>query len=287
MVDCMFNWFMKDLKDITSNPEKIIKINITNGEYCCRVLGNGGKNVIAFHGFGQDGSAFLPVAIKNPSFTIYSFDLPFHGETIIHNPSLCLGPQEVIEILQKLIAFMEIDRFSLIGFSIGSKLIYPVLEHFYSTIENVWLLAPDGISENYWYRIATGSRLMRYLFQGLLNNYQILKRLGNGILSINLIDRETLSFALKSINTQEKRARVFQIWTYLRKVKLFPGKTTIMLNKTKINFYFVIGERDTIIPQSKIEPLAQKMSSSKIIVLACGHHRIIEFFANWSCKYYE
>ena len=80
----MFNWFMKDLKDITSNPEKIIKINITNGEYCCRVLGNGGKNVIAFHGFGQDGSAFLPVAIKNPSFTIYSFDLPFSWRD--HNP---------------------------------------------------------------------------------------------------------------------------------------------------------------------------------------------------------
>jgi len=275
------------LKDIHSNPDKIIKISITNAEYSCRVLGNGEKNVIAFHGFGQVGNAFLPVSNKNPYFTIYSFDLPFHGRTIVYDPSRCFPPSESIELIQKLIDLKKIDQFSLLGFSIGSKLIYPVLDRFHANIENVWLLAPDGIKINFWYQIAIGSRLTRFFFQRLLNNYQLLKRIGKGMLSINIIDRETLSFSLKSINTPEKRVQVFQIWTYIRRIELISEKAIINLNQSKVNFYFVMGKRDKIIPRSKIELFAKKISNSKIIILACGHQGIIKLFADWSCRNYK
>ena len=95
------------MKDFHLRQKKDIKIIITNAEFNCKVLGNGAKNIIAFHGFGQDGNSFLPIVSKNPEYTIYSIDLPFHGETIIHNSSLCLRHLEVIELVQKLISSLE------------------------------------------------------------------------------------------------------------------------------------------------------------------------------------
>ena len=261
---------------------KDIKITITNAEFNCKVLGNGAKNIIAFHGFGQDGKSFLPIVSKNPEYTIYAIELPFHGETIIHNPSISIARLEVIELIQKLINLLSIERFSLIGFSIGAKLLFPVIEKFYSRIENVWLLAPDGIKPNFWYRMATGTHLMRQLFRFFLNNYQIIKRLGYGLQFMHFVDKGTLSFILKSTNSQEKREQVYFIWTFLRKLKLNLVKVSKILNESTISIFFVLGESDKIISKSNIKPLAQKTHSSKTVSLSCGHQNIIEYFAEWS-----
>ena len=194
---------------------KDIKIIITNAEFNCKVLGHGVKNIIAFHGFGQDGNSFLPLVSKNPEYTIYSIELPFHGETIIHNPSISIAHWDVIELVEKLINLLSKEKFSLIGFSIGAKLLFPVIEKFYSRIENVWLLAPDGITPNFWYRMATGTHLMRQLFRFCLNYYQIIKRLGYGLQFMHLVDEGTLSFILKSTNSRENREQVYNIWIFL------------------------------------------------------------------------
>lgn len=263
---------------------KSFKINITNAEFNCRVLGNGEINLIAFHGFGQDGNAFSPVAIQNPKYTIYSFDLPFHGETIIRNPSLSFRSHEVIELIQKLIDQFAIDRFSLMGFSIGAKFLFPILEAFHLQIEKVWLLAPDGIKLNFWYRAATGTRLMRYLFRTALHNYKFLNGLGNLTLSLKIMDKSTILFAMKSINTSEKREQVYYIWTYLRKLKLNSVAVSNKLNETNAPIYFMLGEHDKIIPLSMIEPLFKKLNNSKAVTLACGHQRLIENFTEWKSK---
>lgn len=247
-------------------------------------MGNGEINVIAFHGFGQDGFAFLPVAIQNPKYTIYSFDLPFHGDTIIRNPSHSLRRKEVIELIQKLIDHASIERFSLMGYSIGAKLLFPILEVFHLQIEKVWLLAPDGIKLNFWYRAATGTRLMRQLFRTALQNYKVLKVFGNLTPSINVMDKSTILFAMKSIDTKEKREQVYYIWTYLRKLKLNSLAVANKLNETKTLIYFILGERDRMIPESIIEPFSKILHSHQVITLVCGHQKLIGNFAEWNAS---
>ena len=269
-------------KNFHLKQQKDIKIAITNAEFNCKVLGDGAKSIIAFHGFGQDGNSFLPLASKNPEYTIYSIDLPFHGRTIIHDPSICIAHREVIELAGKLIELFSLEKFSLIGFSIGGKLIFPVIEKFSSQIENVWLLAPDGIKPLFWYRVATETYLTRQIFRVLLKNYEIIKRLGYGLRSMHLIDKGTLSFILKATNSREKRDRVCYIWISLRKLELNLDKVSEMLNESDISVFFVLGENDKIIPKSNIEPLVNRTKNSKTITLSCAHQNIIECFADWS-----
>ena len=176
---------------------------------------------------------------------------------------------------------MEIDRFSVIGYSIGAKFVYPALGVFYDRIDNLWLLAPDGITVNFWYNIATGSSLSRFFFRSFLINYQVLKRFGNVLSSLHIIGGETISFALRSINTSEKRAQVFHLWTYLRKLKLAPKETATKLNQTNIRIYFIVGKQDKIISKSTVEPFTKLLPRARTIVLECGHQRMIETFEDW------
>jgi pimeloyl-ACP methyl ester carboxylesterase len=272
------------LKKIRLEKVKNIKISINNAEFNCRVLGNGTKNIIAFHGFGQDSSAFLPLILVRPEYTVYAFDLPFHGNTTISDPSKCITPNDITDLIQKLDMLVDLDRFSLIGFSIGAKLLFPVLDQLSSRVDTVWLLAPDGIKLNNWYQIATSTYFMRGIFRSLLNKPNTVKRFANGLNRLWLIDNRTLKFALSSINSEVNRGRIADCWIYLRKLKVNDKVLAEKVNRNKIEIYFALGEKDTIISKGTISPLRKKIDHSKTIILDAGHQNLIGNFAEWFAK---
>jgi pimeloyl-ACP methyl ester carboxylesterase len=258
-----------------------LKITISNGDFNCRVLGNGTKIFIAFHGFGQDGNAFRKFALGEHDATIYAFDLPFHGYTEIRDLTMPLIDRDMEELIQKLLGIKSIVNFSLIGFSIGAKLIFSVVEKFYTRIKEVWLLAPDGISANFWYGLATKNRTTQYLFQMVLHHPALFNRLGRVLQFTGLVDQKILLFALKSIDSDDKRLQVYNTWMYLRKLKLRRNQLIEILNKEKIPVYFILGNSDKIINSTSIVPLYRKLSYAQIIELSCGHQNLINKFTDW------
>ena len=247
----------------------------------CRVLGKGTKIMVAFHGFGQDGDVSRNLSFHGMDLTIYSFDLPFHGDTKIKNYLKPLDANELQEIMMRLIEITSIGRFSLLGYSIGVKLVFPLLEKFQKNISEIWLLAPDGITPNFWYNIATGTSSMRFLFQNVLQTPSIVRVTGRLFRLIGLIDQTTLQFILRSIETEKKRSQVYKTWTYLRKLKPHIGELALTLNRQKIPVYFVIGKSDKIINKSRIIPLESKLEEAEIIELSSGHQNLIKKFADW------
>ncbi len=272
------------LKNIHLEKDKNIKISLANAEFNCRVLGNGTKNIIAFHGFGQDGSAFLPLIFDQSDYKIYSFDLPFHGNTTISDPSVYLTSNDVISLIEKLVSIAGINRFSLLGFSMGAKLLFPVLYQFNSQIDQVWLLAPDGIKQNIWYQIATSTNIMRGIFRWLLQKKNGLNTIASGLERIKIIDKKTLKFALSSLNSHTNRERIVDSWIYLRKLKLNSKEIARKVNNVAIEIYFIIGDKDTIISKKAIKPLTKKINDPKTIVLDSEHHNLIGNFAAWKKK---
>lgn len=280
MVDCIYKRFKKALKEYHSIENKSLKITLNNTVFNCRVLGNGPKKIIAFHGFGQDGEAFLPIAIKNPQYTLYSFDLPFHGETNIPVNTKCISHLQVVDLIVELINLTKIKNFSILGFSIGAKFVFPIIEKFSPIISKAWLLAPDGIYVNYWYRLATGTLLSRNIFRKALKYPLMLEKMGEVLNSINLIDKRTLLFFRKSINTEKKRLRLHFTWIYLRKLIFNPSDLTKSLNESGFVLSIFLGVHDEIISKSKIEYCMKGISQYKLNMLPCEHHDLINCFAN-------
>lgn len=262
--------------------QKSIQISVSNAIYNCKVLGNGAKSLIAFHGFGQDGYVFFSLAKSQLSYTVYSIDLPFHGSTEIQDVNAHISAENIQECIRILLVKTGIKSFSIIGFSIGANFVFPVIEAFAYSIENIWLLAPDGIKISFWYNLATKNKITRSVFRYLMHNPQILIQTHKLLKSIKLIDPAMEKLVLNSINSAEKREQVFNTWNYLKNLKWNADKLSKILVANSLQLIIVLGESDTIISKRKIERGIENVKNIKLVLLQCGHHNLIRHFSNQS-----
>ncbi|GAB2523683.1 alpha/beta hydrolase [Spirosoma aerophilum] len=239
-------------------------------------FGSGPAILIAFHGFGQSKQVFQPLdKLLGRKFTIYAIDLFFHGN------SHYLGDQLLTKsIWRKLVEqFLEvhaIERFSLMGFSLGGRFALVTAELFASRLDQLILIAPDGITLNGWYRVATRSRFGRSMFRYVLRHLSMLTTFGHGLTRLGLLNRTAMRFAEISLGTPAQRALVYRSWTQFRFIKPDLPVLAGTLNEQTVSVHFFMGAFDRIIPGTYILPLTKRLRHFEITTLRTGHNRLIE-----------
>ncbi|NJN26573.1 MAG: hypothetical protein HC819_11640 [Cyclobacteriaceae bacterium] len=275
---------MKDNGVIEVNYLKFILPNVV---FNCRVLGTGKNIIVAFHGFGQDGEVFLPFATQHPGYTIYSFDLPFHGATKVADSEQCLEPKVIVNLISLLMASEHISRFSLLSFSIGSKLVFPIIKRFADSIHQVWLMAPDGIVVNFWYRLATATYPGRALFTRLMQHPATYGHLLRVVGNLGLIHKNKIEYALNAIKNPAMGKQLSDTWIYLRQLNLESLEIADQINAHGIVCYFVLASRDLVIDNSAIKPWSRKLKNTRIIKLPSSHAALLRNFVTWSAKIFQ
>jgi pimeloyl-ACP methyl ester carboxylesterase len=240
-------------------------------------VGTNKKNLLLFHGFGQDHQAFkeLEDSLKS-SYTIFSFDIFFHGRSKWEK-----GEEPLEKIFWKvlLIDFLkenEIDSFSLLGFSMGGKFVFATLEAFPEKTESVILLAPDGIKTNFWYSLATYPTTSRKLFKSMINKPQRFKAIENFAVKIGLIDRGIVRFIESQMNNPERRSRVYLAWVVFRYLKFDMSAIANLINSNKIKVTVIVGKYDKIITTKNMHHLLRKLDNSTFEILETGHNGVIQ-----------
>ena len=256
-----------------------LKIKLHNGEFNYITLGNGPATMIAFHGFGQDGMAFSPLAEALPGYTLYSVELPFHGKTSIFDPSSPMTPPDIAALVTELQKSMDFGAFSVAGFSIGARMVSPVVQLFAGQVEKVFLIAPDGITESKMYFFATCNKLTRALFRTALRMPRLMAAIVRATKMTGLIDRKTAKLVRNSLRSREKSMQIYYTWTYLRKLRIATDDLAALVNDNRIRVFFVVAKYDKVIKPRYIRPLADKITNKEIITLPCGHYELIEAFA--------
>lgn len=232
--------------------------------------GNGPEPLLAFHGIGQEHSIFADWQ-NLPDFTVYAFDLPFHGRSAV-------PPGKVIEKAEWIgwvTAFLEqqgIQRFSLAGFSMGGRLALVLLEALADRIDQVFLIAPDGIRENPFYRLAVGTAPGRAVFRLLVFRPQVLLVLGGWAEKLGWVHASVTRFVRWMLDSREKQFRVYHAWTAFRKLT-FSGK---LPDRPVL---FVMGQYDRLMPPASVEPLLS--AQAERVVLRCGHNQLVEKTAEY------
>jgi pimeloyl-ACP methyl ester carboxylesterase len=205
-------------------------------------LSNGPIPLLAFHGIGQDHHVFEPLAQQlEGRYAIYAFDLFFHGAQPTKVAGDVLTKQRFQEIIQSFLHQNQIERFAVTGFSIGGRFALATAEAFPQQIDELILLAPDGITISPWYRMATRTGLGRRLFRFLLKHMPLLHQLGRFFLSLGLINRSALKFAENTLSTAEQRECVYNSWVYFRKLHFDYRKLSELLNNCPVRVRFFVG----------------------------------------------
>lgn len=238
--------------------------------------GNGPQVLLAFHGFGQDHKTFKQFAHQvDTQYTVYSIDLFFHGESTWNKGEMPLEKLFWQQLLQEFLRQENINRFSLMGFSMGGKFALASLEAFPTHVEDIFLLAPDGIKTSFWYNLATYPMMFRNLFKSMISKPQRFHVITHTAHRLHIIDKSMLRFVESQMNTEVKRKRVYFSWVVFRHLKFDMNQIAQFINENKIQLTIVVGRFDKIITAKSMNRILSKIENPNLIILESGHNNII------------
>ncbi len=231
--------------------------------------------VLMFHGFGQHHRVFESwVEALGHQYTLYSFDLFFHGQSHWHSRE-ALEKTDWQEIMTLFFKQESITDFELVGFSMGGKFALATLELFPTKVKKITLLAPDGIKASFWYRLATYPVATRYLFKTMISHPGRLRALAYITRALRLVDTRLLRFAEHQMSTEEKRNRVYQSWVYFRHLQFNQNNIAGIINRNRISFTLWMGRHDHVIRERDMEPFLKLIEEKEFRILNAGHYDLI------------
>lgn len=239
-------------------------------------FGLGSEKLLCFHGFSRSMNDFILFQPElEKKYTIYSFHFFHHGKSIypknrIDRNTLTNG--EMKEIFSAFFEQEKIDRFSLMGYSMGGKISFSLLHHFPDKINEMYLMAPDGIKVNFWYSFTSKNSVGNSLYRFLLKKPEPFFRFMRALRLYRLLGDKLYRFVLYNLETEERRQLVYNVWLTLRQIEPDAKISAQLINENKIKCYLFFGKFDSVIPPRIGEYFVEMLDEKHLFVVETGHN---------------
>jgi pimeloyl-ACP methyl ester carboxylesterase len=244
--------------------------------------GSDAKVLLMFHGFGQTKEAFNPlIEVLKDQYTIYSFDLFFHGQSDIHSQQKILHKSTLVELIAAFMAEKGIENFSTAGYSLGAKFSLVLAEAFPEKIQRLILIAPDGIKINFWYSFATALAIPRRIFRSTIDTPSSFNYTASILEKLKLLDKSMIKFARTQMNTREKRHQVYHSWVGFRYLRVDIRKLARTIGEKNIETELFIGKYDKMITKKVVSSFVKDCSTVIYRELEAGHTNLIQKVAEF------
>jgi pimeloyl-ACP methyl ester carboxylesterase len=245
-------------------------------------IGNSPKILLAFHGMGQDFSYFQHFAqtFEN-QYTTYLFDLPYHGKSGGINGNI-YQENEVItkeiwqEFLIKFLQENQIKDFSIIAFSMGGRFALATVEAFAEKIENLILLAPDGITEDPKYILATHYGFTRKIFKYVVQNNVKFHTFADLLARTGIVHKNVVKFAKIMVDSPQKQEQLYRAWVGFHQLRFDIKKIAQLINNQEINVNIFMGKYDKLLPINRVFPLTKRLKKVELIELEATHGGLVK-----------
>lgn len=244
--------------------------------------GTGPRVVLAFHGYGQgQGHWRSVVPLLGDELTVYAFDLFYHGRSHLLKADAPLSKTRLGEILGEFLREHNISRFSLLAFSMGAKFALTAAEQYPQQVEQIWLIAPDGLQRQFWYALATYPPWMRgVLGRAVLRPERLLRFLG-ALGQRRLVPTSLVRFAEWQLDSREKRLRVYRSWVGFRRLTFDLRQLAATLNRRPVPVTFFLGRHDLLIPHAGLARFIGSLRSAHAVLLEAGHAGLLYTVADY------
>ncbi len=216
-------------------------------------FGNGPKQAVCFHGYGETATNFEFLAKHaGNQYSFYAIDLPFHGKTE-WKEGLDFTTEDLLAVVEEILSEgnqkpkIKNQKFTALGFSLGGRIALGLYEAIPEKVERLILLAPDGLKVNFWYWLATQTRLGNKFFAFTMKKpswfFGFLKLMNK----LKLVNASIFKFVNYYIGDAEVRRLLYARWTALRNIQpnLKKIKQQIIVHKTATRLIY--GKHDRII----------------------------------------
>ena len=258
------------------------------------ILGRGPNILLAFHGAGQTGvSCFQPfVKYLGEYYTIYAFDLFFHGQSKGLNGGDDFSDDDILtkvlweNFVQDFLATHAITRFDVAGFSLGGRYALATAEAFSEKIDRLILMAPDGVVEHPLYALATRFAPSRWVFRQLVRNPEPLFVVAGLARRLGLIPKNLVYFVRYMLDTPEERQRLYRTWMSLRHLSFSIEPLYKDLIARDVDVWLFAGKYDTVFPPRRLGILSKRMPPERFVILECSHIHLVDKTAGYLATFF-
>ncbi|MFM2286537.1 MAG: hypothetical protein RLZZ543_2034 [Bacteroidota bacterium] len=238
-------------------------------------FGSGPQWLIALHGYGQEASVFRHFAeLHHDIYSLLVIDLAYHGTQSSMQKGFIFDEAYASAWMQAMLDQLAISKIGLLGYSIGGRISMSIAAWFPEFIEELILIAPDGMPVSSTYRCLTGTRAGQMLFRKFISSPGIaflLIRLGE---KLKLLPLKVADYFRNEISTEEKRQQLFDTWMAYR--KCLP-QARLLREQRALPVMCILGKSDKVIPFRKARRFALKQFASvQLLELNMGHNLLSE-----------
>jgi pimeloyl-ACP methyl ester carboxylesterase len=256
------------------------------------LFGTGPKVMLAFHGFNNSAHDFVSLErIAGDKYTIVSVNIFFHGNSMVeeHLVERGFSNNELKALFGDLFNIKPSRKYTLMGYSLGGRIVLKMLELFPERIEKIILLAPDGLKINPFYTFFTRTIVGKNILKNAVNNPASFHNIARFLKRTRIISEKRYQFAFTNFENKSKREKVYRTWMLFKNV--VTGQETIKarLREHKIHLFLFFGRYDKIIPPSIGENFKKGVEKLvNLYILDEGHrlirHEILEKVINLTEK---
>ena len=166
----------------------------------------------------------------------------------------------------------SITRFSLMGYSLGGKIVLQLVELFPEKVTTVFLFAPDGIRNNWSNGFVTRNKIGKTIYRRVIQNPSRFLRLVKMLQNMNLLHEKLSDFLHHTMSSREKRQQVWDVWTCFRDIKPDIRNIQEIINKKSIHAHLFFGKSDRVIPPTIGKKFLRRLTNKNSLhVIEMGH----------------
>lgn len=239
--------------------------------------GEGKKPMLAFHGYGMTGRQFhvLKQSVLQ-EYHVYGIDHFFHGESKLDNwteTQIIAGmPKAMVkQYVEAWFSQYGRQRFSVMGYSIGANLALKLVEEYADLIDNIVLMAPDGLSVYKGFDILTNHSWGKFLFKKVTKSKWLAPTLLKNLRKVRFIDDSLYQIAYSEMDTEQKRLDVYYTLNLIKLLKPDVVKIAHLINQHKIKCRLIFGKHDQLFPKSAAMPFINLLADADVHEAPLGH----------------
>ncbi len=237
-------------------------------------FGSGSKILLAFHGFARNSNDFkLYAELLDNNYTVYAVDLFYHGKTKIDGRKLkTFSKIQLKEFFENLITHLGIERFSVMGYSMGGRIALFVAECFTQKIDELYLLAPDGLKTNFWNWMVTNTKTGKALYGFTIKNPSWVGQMANLGMFLKILPPKYEKFIELNFGTAGMRLRIYRVWKLYQNIVLDKKILVKLFQNNKIEITLIIGHKDPVVSPNVCKNFCKNIGkNAKYYEVNAGH----------------
>lgn len=244
-----------------------------------KVFGSGKEHILAFHGFGREADDYkIFEKTLGLQYTIIAVNLYHHGNSEYPESRTFINQISKKEFgfhIQKLLEENGIDKFSVMGYSLGGRVALTCVQILYKRVNRMILIAPDGLKishyNNFTTRTSIGQNWVKWLVKNPEDFFAWIDKL-NGYKIINNRTKRLINFHYE---THEKRVLLRNVISTFKYVVPNINQVARHINRHNIDLVMVFGKHDFIIPVNLGKRFMKKIKKNKKMHVIDASHNIL------------